>query len=156
MTAKSNIQLDLSEKERSLLRQHKISKSSIVEYAPDELAVILESSLIRAKELRALTEFQQIPSIGIAFAKDLVCMGYYNIEELKEEDGAVLRDRYEKKKGYRIDSCVEDQFRLAVHFAKHRDYSKRWYHFTKERKLYRESHGYPKDRPRVNWTEIVR
>ncbi len=60
----------------------------------------------------------------------------------------------EKKKGYRTDPCVEDQFRLAVYFAKTKDYTKKWWNFTLERKQYREKFGYPKDRPELNWYEV--
>ncbi|MHA7059104.1 helix-hairpin-helix domain-containing protein [Aquimarina sp. M1] len=38
-------------------------------------------------------------------------------------NGAELTHQYEKKKGYRIDSCAEDQFRLVVHVANTGEYS---------------------------------
>jgi len=109
---------------------------------------------IRAKEIYAFADFQRIPSIGIEFAKDLVFLGYYSVEELNGKNGANLTDHYEKMKGYKTDPCVEDQFRLAVDFAKNEDYSKKWWNFTSERKEYRNKFGYPKDRPKTNWTEI--
>ena len=137
MKSKTNIKLELSDNERTNLRKNKIKKSEILEYASDELAVLLNVSDVRAKEIYALADFQQIPSIGIEFAKDLVFLGYYSIEELNEKSGAELTDHYEKKKGYKTDPCVEDQFRLAVDFAKNKDYSKKWWNFTNERKEYR-------------------
>ncbi len=153
MKSKTNIKLGLSNNERANLRKNKIKKSEILEHASDELAVLLKVSELRAKEIYALADFQQIPSIGIEFAKDLIFLGYYRVEELKGKSGAELTDHYEKKKGYQIDPCVEDQFRLAVDFAEYKDNSKKWWDFTNDRKEYRTNIGYPKDRTKINWTE---
>jgi len=154
MKTKKNIKLNLSPSERSHLRKHKIKIADILEYAPDELEELLEVSSQRAREVYALADFQQIPSIGIRFAEDLIFLGYYNLGELQYKDGAALTDVFEKKKGYRIDSCVEDQFRLVVYVAQTGDYSKNWWDFTAERKQYRSQMGYPEDRPSINWTEV--
>lgn len=151
---KTNISLDLSENERKHLRRHKIKKSEILNYASDDLAAILHVPESRAGEIRALADFQRIPSVGIEFARDLVFLGFHTVEELKGKRGADLTDYYEKKKGYKTDPCVEDQFRLVVDFASNRDHSKRWWNFTNERKKYRNRFGYPKDRPETSWTEV--
>ncbi len=153
MKIKTNIKLELSNDERTNLRKNKIKKSEILEYSSDELAVLLNISELRAREIYALVDFQQIPTIGIEFAKDLIFLGYYKAEELHGKSGAELTDHYEKKKGYKTDPCVEDQFRLAVDFAKNKDYSKKWWDFTNDRKEYRTKFGYPEDRPKINWTE---
>ena len=63
-------------------------------------------------------DFQQIPSIGIKFAKDLIFLGYYSIEDLKGQNGAEITKAYEKEQGFQTESCVEYQLRLAVDFAK--------------------------------------
>jgi len=154
MKTKSNIQLDLTENERSKLRKQKLKKSDIEDYATDELTIILDVSEHRAKEILALVEFQKIPSIGIKFAKDLVFLGYYDTDSLKEKKGSELLNEYEKKKGFQTDPCVEDQFRLAADYAKNRDQNKNWWDFTEERKKYRAENGYPKNRPKVKWTEV--
>lgn len=60
-----------------------------------------------------------------------------------------------KEKGYKIDPCVEDQSRLVVHFSKTQDFSKKWWDFTSERKKFRGDFGYPMDRPKKNWTEVL-
>jgi hypothetical protein len=52
-------------------------------------------------------------------------MGYFSLDELKDKDGAKLTDEYELKKGYWTDPCVEDQFRLVVHYANTNDQKKR-------------------------------
>ena len=154
MKSKSNIKLELSDTERKNLRKNKIKKSEILAYSPNELSELLNISTLRAKELFALADFQRIPSIGIEFAKDLIFLGYYSIRDLKSQEGAELTNQYEKKKGFKTDPCVEDQFRLVVYFAKTEDYSKRWWDFTNKRKNFRNEFGYPTDRPKKNWTDL--
>ncbi|MBX7125860.1 MAG: helix-hairpin-helix domain-containing protein [Cyclobacteriaceae bacterium] len=148
------MQLPLTPIQRSRLRKHKIRLHDIAETAADELAVILGTTPHKARTLIALAEFQSIPSIGIRFAEDLVFLGYFRLEDLRHEDGAALTHAYEKKKGYWIDPCVEDQFRLVVHVARTRDRSMNWWDFTATRKQYRAKHGYPADRPTRAWHEV--
>jgi hypothetical protein len=153
MTRKANIKLDLSPTERVKLRSNKAKKSDILNFAPDELAELLGIQLDRAREIHALANFQQIPSVGIRFAEDLIFLDYYSLEELKGKDGAELTEAYERKKGYWVDPCVEDQFRLIVHVANTGDYSKKWWDFTEERKKYRLENGYPDSRPATAWID---
>ena len=153
MKNKVNIQLELTESERKSLRRNKIKKSEILDLGSDELEVLLKISAGRAKEIYALADFQRISSVGIKFAKDLVFLGYHKVEQLADKNGAELTNEYERKKGFKTDPCVEDQFRLAVDFAKNQDYTKNWWDFTSGRKAYRSKHGYPKDRPTRNWTD---
>ena len=63
--AKKNIKLDLSDEERSNLRREKIRISEIKNFASDELEELMKTNSKRAREILALIEFQQIPSIGI-------------------------------------------------------------------------------------------
>jgi hypothetical protein len=156
MKTKANIKLPLTELEKASLRKNKIKLASIFNYAVDELEVLLGSTPQRAKEIYALAEFQSVPSIGIKFAEDLVFLGYYSLKELKGKNGAKLTDEYEQKKGYWIDPCVEDQFRLVVHYAKTNDSGKTWWDFTEERKKYRLKNGYPTSRPKNAWHETVK
>ena len=150
--ATSNIKLPLTSSERRQLRAHKIKKSDILNYEVSDLAEILSVHQARAQTLLALADFQRIPSIGIKFASKLIELGYFCIDDLKHEDGAALTDKYERLKGFQADPCVEDQFRLAVHFANHQDATKNWWDFTAARKQFRGQHGYPKDRPSRHWT----
>jgi len=152
---KSNLKLPLTSTEKKNLRKNKSKIADIPNFSINELGTILEVSPKRAKEIYALATFQQIPSIGIKFAEDLVFMDYFSLDELKDKDGAKLVEAYEQLKGYWIDSCVEDQFRLAVHYAKTKDESKKWWDFTKARKKYRLEHGYPENRPTTAWHEVV-
>lgn len=152
---KSTIKLPLTQAEKQRLKHNKIKLSDIADYAVDELEVILGVSFERAREIYALVEFQSIPSVGIRFAEDLVSLGYYSIDELKGKDGALLTNEFEVLKGYWIDPCVEDQFRLVVYYANTKDSSKNWWDFTEERKKYRTKNGYPANRPTKAWHETL-
>lgn len=155
MIKKTNIKLPLTDIEKANLRKHKIKIANILDFATDELKVLLNSSTERAKEIYALAEFQTVPTVGIKFAEDLLFLGYYSLNELKQKDGAKLTDEYEKKKGFWVDPCVEDQFRLIVNFANTNDAKKTWWNFTEERKKFRVENGYPKSRPQKAWFETL-
>ncbi len=129
--------LDVSVNERKKLRAHKIKVKEIHFHSVASLQQLLSVSKIRAMELYALSEFQSIPSIGIRFAHDLISMGYYSLNDLKKKDGARLTDQFEVQSGVWIDPCVEDQFRLVVHYANSPDSKLNWWDFTKERKAFR-------------------
>ena len=155
MKNNTNIKLPLTDIEKAKLRQHKIKIANILDFATDELEVLLNATNERVKEIYALAEFQTVPSIGIKFAEDLVFLGYYSLKELKQIDGVKLIDEYERKKGYWVDPCVEDQFRLVVNFANTNDTKKTWWDFTAERKKFRAENGYPKSRPKKAWFEAI-
>ena len=129
--------------------------ADILDFAVDELEVMLQASPQRAREIYALAEFQTVPSVGIKFAEDLVFLGYFSLKELKDKDGAKLTDEYELKKGHRTDPCVEDQFRLIVHYANTADLNKTWWDFTAARKKFRAENGYPENRPQNPWFETL-
>jgi len=153
MNRKPTIKLDLLPAEQSRLRANKIRLGDIASYPVDELSILMKVDNMRAMEIRALVEFQLIPSIGIKFAQDLVSMGYYSLEELKEKDGARLVEEFELMNGYWIDPCVEDQFRLVVDYAQNSDTHKMWWDYTQERKEYRSQNGYPANRPEKAWND---
>jgi hypothetical protein len=153
MKNKPNIKLPLTDIEKANLRKNKIKIANILDFAIDELEVLLNATTERTKEIYALTEFQTAPSVGIKFAEDLVFLGYYSLKELKHKDGAKLTDEYEQRKGFWTDPCVEDQFRLIVNFANTNDTKKMWWDFTEERKRFRIENGYPTNRPQKAWFE---
>ncbi len=155
MPGKKNIKLPLTDIEKAILRKNKINIANLLDFATDELEVLLNATPERAKEMYALAAFQTVPSVGIKFAEDLVFLGYYSLNELKNKDGAKLMDEYELKKGYWTDPCVEDQFRLIVNFANTHDPKKTWWDFTEERKKFRAENGYPTSRPQKAWFETV-
>lgn len=146
--------LAITPDEMRKLRSLKIRKNEIHHHTVAELQEWMNISKTRAKELYALSEFQSIPSLGIRFAHDLISMGYYSLNDLKGKDGVKLTHQYEKQVGAWVDPCVEDSFRLAVHYAKHSDSKLNWWDLTAERKAYREKHGYPADRPKKPWFEL--
>lgn len=148
------INLDLLPVERKKLSAHKIKFQDIPKFTVKDLSVMLSIPTIRAMELYALAEFQSIPSIGIKFSRDLISLGYYSLDELKDKEGAKLIEDLEFLTGAWIDPCVEDQCRLVVHYANNRDNTKRWWDFTAERKTYRIAHGYQENRPEKAWHEL--
>lgn len=152
---KTNITLPLTDFERTNLRKNKVKIVDLLNYAVDELEELLSATPERAKTIFALAQFQTVPSIGIKFAEDLICLGYYSLNELKDKEGAKLTDEFEQKKGFRIDPCVEDQFRLVVNFANTKDKTKTWWSFTEERKKYRVENGYPTNRPKKAWHQTI-
>lgn len=151
---KKNINLGLTSLEKALLKKQKIRINQLPEYAPDEIASILKALPQRAKEIGALIEFQSIPSLGINFATELIEQGYYSLKQLEDKDPVELFNAFEKHCGAWADPCVEDSYRLLVHYIKHKDESKRWWHFTAERKAYREKYGFPADRPNKPWYHL--
>lgn len=146
--------LEILPSEKRKLRANKVKLSEIHHDSVENLRVILGISKIRAMELKALSEFQTIPSIGIRFALDLISLGFYSLEELKGKDPAKLVDRLERQLGAWIDPCVEDQMRLCVHYAEHFDNRVNWWDFTKERKAFRQQYGYPANRPKSPWYQL--
>ncbi|MDX1906580.1 MAG: helix-hairpin-helix domain-containing protein [Bacteroidia bacterium] len=155
MKNKTNLKLPLTDIEKANLRKHKIKIADIPDLPADELEVLLTATPERVKEIYALAEFQTVPSVGIKFAEDLMFLGYYSLSELQQKDGATLTDEYEQKKGYWVDPCVEDQFRLVVYFANTHDTKKMWWDFTEERKKFRTENGYPNSRPQKAWFERI-
>lgn len=148
---KKTINYRLTIAEKQTLKTKKVSQKQLQNYAPDEIASVLEASLQRAKELNALAEFQSIPSLGINFAEELIGQGYYTLEQLKGRSAVDLFDAFEKHSSAWADPCVEDSYRLLVHYIENRDHTKRWWDFTAERKAYREQYGFPASRPQRPW-----
>ena len=102
-----------------------------------------------------MAELQSVKAVGIKVAEDFIFLGYHSLGELKLKDGAKLLEEYERKKGHWTDPCVEDQFRLIVDFARNPEITKNWWDYTEARKKYRAENGYPKDRPKTAWHEVI-
>ena len=151
---KKTINYRLTTAEKESLKLRKINQKMLQDYAIDEIAALLNASPERSKELQALAEFQSIPSLGINFAKELISQGYYSLEELKGKSAVELFDAFERHCGAWADPCVEDSYRLLVHYIENRDDTKRWWNFTTERKSYRKEHGFPADRPAKPWYQL--
>ncbi|WP_231514790.1 helix-hairpin-helix domain-containing protein [Oceanobacillus salinisoli] len=149
-----NPTLPLTQRERTNLRKAKVKLAEIADIELDLLKAVLDTTLNRAKELKALAVFQRIPSIGYHLADKLVYqVNLYSLEEVKTKDAAKLLDQLEIKLGVWTDPCVEDQLRCVIHYANHPDFPKPWYEFTGERKRFRSLNGYPSTRPAKAWNE---
>ena len=151
---KKTINYRLTAAEKQTLKTKKVSQKLLQDYAPDEIAALLEAVPQRAKELQALATFQSIPSLSINFAEELIGQGYYSLEQLKGKSAVDLYDAFERHCGAWADPCVEDSYRLLAHYIEHKDESRRWWDFTVERKAYRKEFGFPADRPAKPWREL--
>jgi hypothetical protein len=146
--------LPLTDKEREHLRKGKIKLSEIKEMKANELAALIEVPNERARVLIGLAVFQSIPSVGPKLAHNFaVDFGFSALEDIKNRKGEELIHELEKKYGVWMDPCVEDVMRCVVYHANHPGSDKNWWDFTRERKKYRETFGYPDDRPVKAWHE---
>ncbi|RXF70514.1 DUF4332 domain-containing protein [Arcticibacter tournemirensis] len=150
---KKTIDYKLTSAEKQALKAQRLTQKQMQAMAPDEVAAALKASPERTRELQALAEFQRIPSLGINFAEELIARGYYSLEQLRGRTAVELFDAFERHAGVWADPCVEDSYRLLVHFIEHGDTGKRWWDFTAERKAYRARHGFPAGRPSKAWYE---
>ncbi|KAA8478234.1 pathogenicity locus Cdd1 protein [Arcticibacter tournemirensis] len=150
---KKTVDYKLTAAEKQALKAQRITQKQMQEMAPDEVAAALQASSERIRELQALAEFQRIPSLGVNFAEELIAQGYYSLEQLRGRTAVELFDAFERHAGVWADPCVEDSYRLLVHFIKHGDTGKRWWDFTAERKAYRARYGFPANRPSKAWYE---
>ena len=60
MKNRTNIKLPLTDIEKANLRKNKIKIANILDFATDELEVLLNATTDRAKEIYALAEFQTV------------------------------------------------------------------------------------------------
>ncbi|MFB4159094.1 helix-hairpin-helix domain-containing protein [Geomicrobium sp. JSM 1781026] len=150
------MKLPLSEEEKRQLRKAKRRIADVSSIPTAELADMLHISKERAKELKALSQFQQIPSIGYQLAEKLVYqLRIYSLQEMQTADPAILLNELELRLGVWTDPCVEDQIRCVVHHANNSNSEKQWHDFTSIRKQYRTEHGYPANRPQTAWYDSV-
>ncbi|WP_235000398.1 helix-hairpin-helix domain-containing protein [Virgibacillus dakarensis] len=114
----TNPKSPLTHDEKARLQKAKIKISEIHSLSTIQLAQILNISEDRSLVVKALAEFQTVPSIGHKLAEKLVnVLKIYSLQEIKDKNGAILFDSLEKKLGVWTDSCVEDQIRCGINFA---------------------------------------
>jgi Pathogenicity locus len=146
--------LPLSQEEKQILRKMKVKLSDFHKLGTEEIKDMFDVSNERAKTLKGLATFQQVPSIGYELAYKLVnYLSYFSLEQIKTENWADVFHNLELKLGCWTDSCVEDQIICIIHYANYPESEKQWFDFTAERKLYRQQNGYPISRPKIAWYE---
>ncbi|MEH7180182.1 helix-hairpin-helix domain-containing protein [Neobacillus vireti] len=146
--------LPLTDGEKSKLRKAKVKINEIHTFTREQIALMLDISVDRAKVLKGLADFQSVPSIGSKLSEKLVFeLNLFSLSEIKEKDGAKLFDELEQKLGVWTDSCVEDQIRCVINYSNNPESSKQWFDFTEERKSYRDKVGFPSNRPIKAWYE---
>ncbi|MGN1402112.1 MAG: helix-hairpin-helix domain-containing protein [Bacillus sp. (in: firmicutes)] len=147
--------LPLTVEEKACLRKAKWTLADIHRLDSSLLQEKAGMSGKRAKYVKALAEFQTVPSIGPRLAEKMIhYLNVYSLEDMKDRDGAALFDTLEKEMGVWTDGCVEDQIRCVINYANNPASNKSWPDFTEERKQYRSKNGYPADRPIKPWHEV--
>ncbi len=150
----SNPTLPLTQNEKTKLRKSKVKISKVHTFSVDKLVQMMDISVEKARIIKGLAEFQNVPSIGYKLAEKLVYkLNIYSLNEIKDKNGADLFDELEQRLNVWTDSCVEDQIRCVINYANDSNSSLQWFDFTNERKNYREKVGYPETRPKTAWYE---
>lgn len=88
---------------------------------------------MKAKSVKDVKKFQDIPNIGPAMAKDFVQLGLNHPTDLIGKDPLVLYRQMCKIAGVRQDPCVLDTYIAAIDFMNGAP-SRPWYYYTKMRK----------------------
>jgi hypothetical protein len=67
-------------------------------------------------------DLQRIPGIGPSMARDLLDLGYDQVEDLDGQDPQEMYDRLKALRGGYMDRCVLYVFRCAVYFAENSEH----------------------------------
>jgi Pathogenicity locus len=67
--------------------------------------------------MKTANNLQMIPGVGKSLSKDLMDLGYQNVEDLVGEDPENMYQNLCKLRGQHIDRCVLYVFRCAVYYA---------------------------------------
>ena len=76
---------------------------------------------------------RSLMNVGPSIERDLIGLGIRNIAELAEAEAGELFQRLERQCQKRVDPCVYDTFRAAIHEAKTGEKTA-WFAWTEERK----------------------
>jgi hypothetical protein len=106
--------LDLTQEERNSLRKGKIRLSDLASQTAAELSRTTGIAVRRCRELVSLAQFQTLGSVGLESARDLLALGFVDLEGLKQGDPVEMYDRLKSRSGGQLDPCVEDVFRCAI------------------------------------------
>ncbi len=67
--------------------------------------------------MNPLNALQSIPGVGKKLARDLLELGYKNVNELRAEDPEEMYQNLMSLRGHHIDRCVLYVFRCAVYYS---------------------------------------
>lgn len=70
-----------------------------------------------SEKQKILTEFRQIPGVGVSIAEDFWNLGFRSLDDLKGKDPEQLYDALCKYQGCKVDRCMLYVFRCAVYFV---------------------------------------
>lgn len=88
---------------------------------------------MKAKSSRDVKEFQDIPNVGPAMARDFILVGLRKPTDLINKNPLTLYNKMCKVSGVRQDPCVLDTYIAVIKFMNGAP-AKPWYFYTKYRK----------------------
>ena len=88
---------------------------------------------MKARTVKEVKKFQDIPNIGPAMERDFVLIDLKNPKDLQGKDPLALYKKICHIRGVRQDPCVLDVYMAAVDFMNGKP-AHPWWHYTKIRK----------------------
>lgn len=88
---------------------------------------------MKAKSVKEVEKFQDIPNVGPAMARDFAMLGLKKPADLIHKNPFALYKRMCKISGVRQDPCVLDTYIAVIDFMNGAP-AKPWYFYTKRRK----------------------
>lgn len=88
---------------------------------------------MKAINVSTVKNFEDIPNVGPAMARDFALLGIKDPKELKGKSAFALYKKLCTKSGSRQDPCVLDTYLAVIDFMNGAA-AKPWWHYTKMRK----------------------
>lgn len=88
---------------------------------------------MKAKNYKGVKEFQDIPNVGPAMARDFCLLGIHKPADLIKKDPFKLYQKMCQVSGVRQDPCVLDTYIAVIDFMNGAP-ARPWYFYTKDRK----------------------
>jgi len=88
---------------------------------------------VKAKTVKDVIKFQDIPNIGPAMVRDFGLLGLNDPKDLRDKNPLQLYKKMCRIRGVRQDPCVLDTYIAVIDFMNGAP-AKPWYFYTKSRK----------------------
>ncbi|PCI41230.1 MAG: hypothetical protein COB46_04315 [Rhodospirillaceae bacterium] len=135
-----------SPSEKKRLRACGMPFSRLKIFAAEEISGQSGFSIERSRVLKALSELQELRSVGPSLATKMIMLGCDSVASLENSNPSEMYHKLCDILGRRIDPCVEDVFRCAVAQSKYPNMDEQfgdWWHWTDQRG--RADVPYPKE-----------
>lgn len=136
MKQPKSIRLPLSTAERAALKEAGVRIADIATLSAEDLVRATSGALTlsRARELRGLARFQQLPNVGPSIAADFILLGLRDPADLAGKNGEALYRKMERLTGQPQDPCVLDTFHSAIWHVEHpRSKARGWWEWSESR-----------------------